>query len=94
MFVSPSEALEPCPFVVRAEQSLQALKHHVTAHINRESHLCRLYSEWQETWMNRTNQLRQQINELEARLSPWIARHESVRLSIVARADESPAEAD
>lgn len=84
-----SEAVEESPFVVRAELALQALKHHVTAHVDRESRLCHVYGKWQETWLSRTDQLRQQVSELEARLTPWMPRGDSVRLTVVSRSEES-----
>ena len=50
---SLSDTAEPSPFVVRAELALRNLKQHVTTHMDRESRLCRVYGEWQETWLSR-----------------------------------------
>ena len=86
---SLSDTAEPSPFVVRAELALRNLKQHVTTHMNRESRLCRVYGEWQETWLSRAEQLRMQCNELEARLAPWMPRGETPRLSVVSRTDET-----
>ncbi len=89
MSFSPSPAVEQSPFVIRAEQALRALKQNVTNHIDRESRLCRVFGEWQETWLSRAEQLRQQVSELEARLAPWMPRGESLRLAVVSRTDET-----
>ena len=88
MSFSPSDLADPSPFVVRAEQALRALKQNVATHADRESRLCRVYGEWQETWLSRAEQLRQQCRELEARLAPWMPRSESPRLTVVSRSDE------
>ncbi|MBS0202452.1 MAG: hypothetical protein JSS49_06090 [Planctomycetes bacterium] len=84
-----TEAAEQSPFVLRAERALQSLKQNVTDHVARESRLRRVYGEWQETWLSRAEQLRQQISELEARLAPWMPRGESVRLAVVSRNEEA-----
>ncbi|MDB5341963.1 MAG: hypothetical protein JWP89_340 [Schlesneria sp.] len=82
-------AVEESPFVVRAEQALRTLQGHIVTHSDRESNLRRMCGELQETWLSRINQLRQQVNELEARLSPWMPRGESFRLVVVAQNDET-----
>lgn len=89
MSFSRSEAAESSPFVVRAELALQALKQHVLTHLNRESQLRRAYSDLHDSWLSRVESLRQQINELEARLAPWIPREEVPRLAVVSRVEES-----
>jgi hypothetical protein len=89
MSFSLSDAAGPSPFVVRAELALRSLKQRVTTHADRESRLCRMYGEWQETWLSRAEQLRRQCNELEARLSPWMPRLESPRLAVVEHADDA-----
>lgn len=89
MSLTASDSVAPSPFVVRAELALRALKNDVTNHIDKESRLCRFYGQWHENWMSRAEQLRQQVNELEARLAPWLPRDESLRLSVVTRNEES-----
>lgn len=75
------------PFVIRAEMALRSLKQTVTSHIDRETRLCHVYGEWQETCLTRTEQLRQQVAELQARLAPWMPRGESPRLAVVSRTE-------
>jgi hypothetical protein len=87
---STSDAVEESPFVVRAEQALRTLQGHIMTHSNRESNLRRMCGELQETWLSRINQLRQQVNELEARLAPWMPHGESLRLAVVAQHDDTP----
>jgi hypothetical protein len=89
MSVGPSEIADDSPFVVRAELALKALKNRVTAHMDRESQIRRIYGEWQENLLSRSDRLRQQVAELEARLSPWIPRGESLRLAVISRSDEN-----
>lgn len=67
---------EPSPFVVRAEQALRALKQNIVTHLDRESRLCRVYGEWHQTWLSHSEQIGQQLAELEARLAPWMQRAE------------------
>lgn len=89
MSFGSSELSEQSPFVIRAELALKALKDGVNAHIARETHVRRVYSEWQQGLLLRTDRLRQQIAELEARLAPWMPRGESLRLAVVSRTEEN-----
>jgi len=89
MSFSPSQAVEQSPFVIRAEEALRTLKQNVTNHIDRESRLCRIFGEWQETWLSRAEQLRHQVSELESRLAPWMPRGETLRLAAVSRTEET-----
>lgn len=82
------EAGEQSPFVARAERALRSLKQSVATNVDRESRLCHVYGEWQETCLTLTEQLHQQIAELQARLAPWLPRGETPRLSVVDRAEE------
>lgn len=90
MSIGLTEIENPSPFVARAEQALKALKYRVTAHVDRETQIRRYYSEWQENLLMRSDQLRQQIAELEARMAPWIPRVDSLRLTVVSRSEELP----
>ena len=88
MSFSPAEVVESSPFVVRAENALNALKSHVLSHVARESQLRRACLELHEAWQSQADHLRQQIGELEARLAPWIPRDEAPRLAVISRTDE------
>lgn len=83
------DAVDESPFVLRAEHALRVLKDRVTTHMDRETNLRHMYGELQETWLTRINQLRQQVNELEARVTPWMPRGESLRLAVVAHNDDA-----
>ena len=87
MTVVLNEAAEQSPFVARAERALRSLKQSMATHVDRESRLCHVYGEWQETCLTRAEQLHHQIAELEARLSPWMPRGELPRLAVVSRAE-------
>lgn len=89
MSLTASDAVIQSPFAIRAEMALRALKKDVTNHIDKESRLCRFYGQWHENWLSRAEQLRQQVNELEARLAPWLPRDESLRLTVVTRSEEA-----
>ena len=88
MSFGPNQFATESPFVIRAELALKALKERVTTHADREMQIRRIYGEWQENLLSRTDRLRMQVAELEARLAPWIPRGESLRLAIVPQADE------
>lgn len=82
-------AVEESPFVARAEQALRTLQGHIMTHTDRETNLRRMCGELQETWLSRIDQLRQQVNELEARLAPWMPRGDAFRLAVVAQNEET-----
>jgi len=86
MSFGPNQFATESPFVIRAELALKALKERVTTHADREMQIRRIYGE--ENLLSRTDRLRMQVAELEARLAPWIPRGESLRLAIVPQADE------
>lgn len=88
MLESVDETAVNAPFMDQAERALRSLKEHVTAHVDREARLCRVYGQWQETWLNRADELRQQFMELEVRLSPWISRLDGPRLGVVSQRDD------
>jgi len=69
--------------------ALRALRDRVTAHADRELQVRQNYGEWQENLLTRTDHIRQQVAELEARLTPWMRRGESLRLAVISRGDEN-----
>ena len=75
--------------VIRAEQALVTLKQRVVSHASQQSRLKRFYREWQQNWLCQAEHLRQQMDELESRLAPWMPREESPRLSLVSHSEEA-----
>ena len=55
------------------EEAMSSLKKSVSAHLECETRLERLYLGWQQKWLSQFNQLRMQIETLEARISPWMS---------------------
>ena len=89
MMFDSSDSSHPSAQVIRAEQALVTLKQRVTSHANRQSRLKRFYREWQQNWICQTEHLRQQMDELESRLAPWMPREEPPRLSVVCHTEEA-----
>ena len=54
------------------EQAMNSLKQSVMAHLESETRLERIYLGWQQKWISQFNQLRMQIEAVEARISPWL----------------------
>ena len=75
--------------IQRAEEALLTLRHRVAAHANQQSRLRQFYWDWQQNWQHRTEHLRGQMNELEARIAPWLPREQSPRLSVLTPLDEA-----
>lgn len=71
------------------EQAMYALKQTVSAHLECESRLERLYLGWQQRWFSQFSQIRMQIEALESRISPWIneASH-APRLAVVSHQED------
>jgi hypothetical protein len=76
------------PFQVRAELALRTLRDRIMSHVARETLVRRACTEWQENLLTRTDLLRQQIQELEARLSPWM-RRQDLKLSVVSQSEDN-----
>lgn len=72
MFYSTESACPSFPNVRLIEQALSTLKNSVSTHLEQEARLDRLCSGWSQNWMSQFEQLRHRIDELEARLSPWM----------------------
>ena len=75
--------------VLRAEQALLTLRLRVTKHTDQQSRLKQFYRDWQQNWLDRAEHLHEQMNELEARLSPWLPREVSPRLSVLSVLEEA-----
>ena len=75
--------------VLRAEQALLTLRLRVTKHTDQQSRLKQFYRDWQQNWLDRAEHLHEQMNELEARISPWLPREVSPRLSVLSVLEEA-----
>ena len=75
--------------VLRAEQALSTLRLRVTRHVDQQSRLKQFYRDWQQNWLDRAESLHEQMNELEARISPWLPREVSPRLSVMSVMEEA-----
>lgn len=72
------------------EQALKSLKQTIALHHEREQRLERLYSGWQQQWLSKYEQLRMQIETLEARLAPWMMdRTDGPRLAVVSHHEDA-----
>ncbi len=89
MMFDSSDSSQPSAQVIRAEQALATLKQRVASHANQQTRLKRFCREWQQNWLCQTEHLRRQMDELESRLTPWMPRDESPRLSVVGRSEEA-----
>ncbi len=69
--------------VRRAEEALLTLRHRVTSHVEQQTRLKQFCRDWQQDRLYRTEHLREQMNELEARIAPWLPREQSPRLSVM-----------
>ena len=75
--------------VLRAEQVLLTLRLRVTKHVDQQSRLKQFYRDWQQNWLHRAESLHEQMNELEARISPWLPREVLPRLSVMSVMEEA-----
>ncbi len=89
MLSDSSDSNLVAPEVLRAEQALLTLRLRVTKHADQQSRLKQFYRDWQENWLHRAEYLHEQMNELEARISPWLPREESPRLSVLTVMEEA-----
>jgi hypothetical protein len=90
MFVPNETDGSSFPNVRLIEQAFKTLKQSVVAHVDHESRLQRLCLGWQQKWMSQCEELRIRIENLEARLAPWITeQREGPRLAVVSRNDEA-----
>lgn len=89
MSFDSSDSTLVAPEVLRAEQALQTLRLRVTRHTDQQSRLKQFYRDWQQNWLDRAEHLHQQMNELEARISPWLPHEASPRLSVMSVLDEA-----
>ena len=89
MLFDSSDSNPTSPEVLRAEYALLTLRRCVTSHADQQSRLKQFYRDWQQNWLDRTEHLREQMSELEARIAPWLPRHESPRLSVMTPLEEA-----
>ena len=89
MLSDSSDSTHVAPDVLRAEQALQTLRLRVTKHADQQSRLKQFYRDWQQNWLDRAEHLHEQMNELEARISPWLPREVSPRLSVMSVLEEA-----
>ena len=84
----PTESDSPIPQNMRLiEQALKTLKQNVSDH---ETRLERLSLNWHQTWLSQCEQLRNRIDTLEARLSPWMAeRPDGPRLAVISHQEDA-----
>lgn len=72
------------------EQALKALKQSSAVHLEQDQRLERLYCGWQQKWLTQFDQLRIQIEMLEARLSPWMTDHSrGPRLAVISQQEDA-----
>ncbi len=83
MLFESSDSTMVSPDVLRAEEALLTLRHRVTSHVDQQTRLNQFCRDWQQNSLQRTEHLREQVNELEARISPWLPREQSPRLSVM-----------
>ena len=89
MLSDSSDSTHVAPDVLRAEQALQTHRLRVTKHADQQSRLKQFYRDWQQNWLDRAEHLHEQMNELEARISPWLPREVSPRLSVLSVLEEA-----
>ena len=70
-------------------QAIKCMKQNLVAHLEQESRLHRLFAVGQEKWLSQCEQLRNQIEILEARISPWMSEPaERPKLTVISRQEE------
>lgn len=61
----------------RAEDALRGLRQRLERHAEQEFRLGRLYRIWQDCWTTQHDQLRRQVERLEAHLATWMPQADS-----------------
>ncbi|WP_010588099.1 hypothetical protein [Schlesneria paludicola] len=84
----PTESDSPSvPNLRLIEQALKALKQNVN---DQETRLDRLCVSWHKTWLSQCDDLRNRIDTLEARLSPWMnERPDGPRLAVISQQEDA-----
>ena len=90
MFV-PTETHDPSFSKIRLiDQAIKTIKQNLLAHLEQESRLHRIFTFGQEKWLSQCEQLRNRIELLEARISPWMTEPaERPRLAVIPLQEES-----
>ena len=90
MFV-PTKSPGPSFSKIRLiDQAVKRMKQNLVSHLEQESRLHRLFVVGQEKWLSQCEQLRSQIESLEARISPWMTEPaERPRLAVIPQQEES-----
>lgn len=89
MFHSTDPNHTSFPNVRLIEQALKSLKNNLSVHFEQEARLEQLFSGRMQNWTTQFEQLRHRIEELEARLSPWMVEPaDGPRLAMIAPQEE------
>jgi hypothetical protein len=90
MFV-PTESQGPSFSKIRLiDQAIKRMKQNLVAHLEQESRLHHLFAVGQEKWLTQFEQLRNRIELLEARISPWMTEPaDRPRLAVIPQQEES-----
>ena len=89
MFYSTESDFPSFPNVRLIDQALKTLKNSVSTHLEHEARLERICSGWHQNWLSQFEQLRVRIENLEARLSPWMTeRPDGPRLAMIPAHEE------
>ena len=90
MFVPTHSDCQAFPGIRHMEFAILRLKESVAAHADKESLFYLKFAICQEKWSSQFEQLRARIENLEARLAPWMTeRDEGPRLAVVPRSEEA-----
>jgi hypothetical protein len=72
------------------DMALQMLKQNVEKHIEQGMRLERLYVGWRHSWQTQYDQLRNRIETLETRVSPWVAeRVQGPQLALISHQEDA-----
>ena len=90
MFV-PTDSQGPSFSKIRLiDQAIKRMKQNLAAHLEQESRLHSLFAVGQEKWLTQCEQLRNRIDLLEARISPWMTEPvDRPRLAVIPQQEES-----
>lgn len=66
-----------CFQLSRAEEALRSFRHRLQRHLEQEVRLGRLYQVCRNCWSGQHDELRRQVERLEAHLATWMPKAES-----------------
>ncbi|MBM4077906.1 MAG: hypothetical protein FJ267_19940 [Planctomycetes bacterium] len=72
-----------------AEHALKTLTQRVSSYTDRQTRLKEFCRNWQENWLNQSDQIRTQMEELKGRLAPWVGYDETPQFGIVSPIDDA-----